>query len=289
MRHVTIAVLAVAALVAASVVGFCETPRSIGMGFTGYGLSDDAGAWWWNPAGLAHMDVNPVCDEPKGESPELLWQAIAGSDFGGDVDRDVLHVGGVYGTNGFAVGRIHSSDGNWTDIGIGYGTTLGTPHWSVGGTIYNSEWGVDDHTETLLNLGAMYQWLPVQSKGKPAKIGLVCEDITKELSDPLWSLGVSFWLGDRVLIAADLWDLSNETEVAGVPDTGSEFSVGAEVILADWVCLRAGSADGDFTWGAGLNYKGWKLDAGFVAWDNGAGYADSDQQMFSISKDFVIN
>jgi hypothetical protein len=289
MRLTTIAVLAAAALVATSAVGFCETPRSVAMGFTGYGLSDDAGAWYWNPAGLAHMNVNPMCkDEGKGDGdgPALMWQGIAGTDFGGDIDIDVLHLGGVYGSNGFAIGRLHSTDADYTEIGIGYGTTLGSPLWSVGGAIINTEGSLGDH-ETILDLGAMYQWHPALGKGRPAKIGLTCDDVTKEWGDPICSAGVSFWLGDRVLIAADVWDLGNETKIPGIDDTGSEFNVGAEIVLAPWLCLRAGSQDGDFTFGAGINWRGWKVDAGFVTWDiGGLEMPDVDGQLFSISRDW---
>lgn len=285
MRLATIVVLMATALVATSVAGFCQTGRTVGMGFTGTGLADQADGWYWNPAGLAQMNVNPVC-APAGDEPALMWQGIAGTDFGGDVDADVLHLGGVYGTNGFAVGRVAYGNDNSTDIGIGFGTTLGSPLWSAGISILASEWGADDNSETAVNLGAMYQWHPALGKGNPAKIGFVAEDITEEWGDSIYSAGVSFWVGNRILIAADVWDLTDETEVAGDDDSGMEFNVGAEFALAPWLTLRAGSQDGDFTFGAGTSYKGWKIDAGFVSWDNDYPMSDTDGQLISVSKDW---
>lgn len=284
MKLATIAVLAVTAMVATSAVGFCQTGRSVGMGYTGIGLADQADAWYWNPAGLAYMNVNPV---DGGDASGLKWQGIAGADFGGDVDLSSLHLGGLFGTTGFAVGRVRSNDGNWTDIGIGFGTTIGSPQWSVGGTILASEWGASDTSETELNLGAMYQWHPAIGKGKPAKIGFTAEDVTEAYDTPtIYSAGVSFWVGNRVLIAADAWDLTDETEVAGDDESGMEFNVGAEVLVAPWLALRAGSQDGNFAFGAGVNYRGWKIDAGFVTWDNDYPMSDSDGQLISVSRDW---
>jgi len=278
----------VTALVATSAVGICDSARSVGMGFTGTGLADQADAWYWNPAGLAHMEVCPML-AGDGAEPKLVWQGIVANDFGGDVDMDSIDVGGVYGTNGFAVGRVHSGQGDWTDIGIGFGTTLGSKQWSGGISVVASEWGTSDQSETTLNAGVMYQWNPALGKGKPAKLGVLAEDLTEEWGDTIYTAGLSFWLGKNLLIAADVYDLNDDTAVEDEADTGREFNVGAEWQALKWLALRAGSQDGDFTYGAGVCYKGWKLDAGFVTWDEDYPAVDTDGQLFSITKDFVVN
>jgi hypothetical protein len=280
MRLSTIAVLVGVLVIATSVAGTCQTARSLGMGWTGTGLADDAAAWFWNPAGLPHLDVPAKGEVTKGGIEDLSdigWQAIAGTDFGGDFDQDVLHLAGVYGNKGFAVGRIAGDD--WTELAIAFGAML-DPHFSAGATIRNEE--ADDWHETMVDLGLMYQWNTSLGKGKPARIGVRLDDATDEEQD-IWSAGCSFWIGDRILIAADVYDLANDTEVDGDDDTGTEFNVGAEVHVTDWLALRAGSADGDFGFGVGLTLpKGWKVDAGQLSFDNGDD--DLDQQLFCVTK-----
>lgn len=284
MRYGTIVVLVATALVATSVAGYCQTGRAAGMGFTGVGLADDAAAWAFNPAGLPSMNI------AANEDSDIACQAVLGTDFSSTrgFDQDVFSLGILDGDQGFGVGRRHSDDARSTGIGAGYGRML-SERWSWGISIVIAD--VPGNSETLLNGGLMYRWVPSWSNGQDAKFGILISDITDEMGVPgrdgrMWHMGASTYVGNSVLLALDVVDLTDETGVPGVQKSGTMFNVGAEVAVADWLDLRIGAQDGDLTYGAGVSFgNGWRLDAGLCELDFGGAFTP-DMNVVSLSKDF---
>lgn len=286
MRAVTIVAFAVAVLLVTSAVGFCQTARAVGMGYTGVGLADDAGAWLFNPAGLPHMNIpaRVMNDDPTA----LHWQAIAGDTFGGDIPGDVLDLGAVGQDSGAAIGRIHLRDLGTTLTGFGFGTQVGK-QWSFGASILDND-GPAAHQVTL-NAGAMYQWNCRWAPDRPVKIGLTLNDLTKEVQTTV-NGGVSFSVGPKVLVAADLIDITNQTDT-GMRHTGRQLDAGLEYKPWRWLALRAGEQDGDWGWGAGVRYKGWQLDYGnllitglgaAVAFDGPTAPSSARTQLLTLSR-----
>jgi hypothetical protein len=293
MRVATIVVLAVALLVAASVAGYCQTARSVGMGMTGVGLADDAAAWLFNPAGLADLKVAPKADD-------VSWTAIAGQQFDTDspLSEKFVHVAGAYGPQGFAVGYIRLADVDSTVWGGGYGFKY-NQSLSFGASIIqgrtkgSSLYDLTSSaaaagtttTQTFVDLGAMYQWKPSWGAGNPAKLSLVAFDTFGKVQT-LWAAGFSTNIGSKLLVDVDVLDLRDKTAVDGVDKSGRMVDYGAEYPVADWLTLRAGSQDGDFGFGAGFVVgDGWKIDVGHIKLDPGGSY-EPKQTLFSIGRDF---
>jgi len=291
MRVATIVVLAVTLMVAASVAGYCQTARSVGMGMTGVGLADDAAAWLFNPAGYADLKVAPKADD-------VSWTAIAGQQYDTDapLSEKFVHVAGAYGPQGFGVGYIRLSDPGATVWGGGYGFKL-NHNLSLGASIVQLH-GTGSFevlpvqatagrtsTQTLVNVGAMYQWKPSWASGNPAKLSLLAFDTFDKLQT-LWAAGFSTTIGPKLLVDVDCLDLRDKTAQPGVDKSGRMFNYGAEYPVLDWLTLRAGSQDGDFGFGAGFVLgDGWKIDVGHIKMDFGGGF-EPKQTLFSVARDF---
>jgi hypothetical protein len=290
MRVATVVVLAVALLAAASVAGYCQTARSVGMGMTGVGLADDAAAWLFNPAGYADLKVAPKAED-------VSWTAVAGQriDTDAPLAEKFAHVAGAYGPQGFGVGYIRLGDVGASVWGGGYGFKF-NDNWSLGASIlqlrgtawsgaYPTQLPTGTTTQTVVNLGAMYQFTPSWGGGKSAKLSLVAADTFDKLQT-LWAAGFSTNIGSKLLVVVDCLDLRDKTKVTNVDKTGRMFNVGAEYPFNDWLTVRAGSQDGDFGFGAGVVVgDGWKIDVGHIKMDFGGGF-EPKQTLVSVGRDF---
>ncbi|MEN6345656.1 MAG: hypothetical protein ABFE16_10120 [Armatimonadia bacterium] len=287
MKKLTLAVLVGTLLVVTSIAGYCQTARSVGMGMTGIGTADDAAAWLFNPAGLASMNVKPQAGN------DVAWQFIGGADYDADMplDEDFVHVGAFADNQGFGLGRIKLNDVDATIYGGGYGFKLNS-NWSLGASLLHGKVGGGvfvkaadadfDQSETLVNAGVMYQWVPSWSAGKAAKLSVLCFD-TFDTLQTLWNAGFSTYVGSKLLVDVDCLDLRDKT-AASFDKSGRMFNYGAEYQFNDWLTLRAGSQDGDFGFGGGFNIAGWKIDAGHIKLESN-GY-DASQTLISLTKDF---
>lgn len=290
MRVATIVVLVAALVVASSLVGYCQTARSVGMGMTGVGLADDAAAWLFNPAGYADLNVAPKAED-------VSWTAVAGQRFDTEAPlaEKFAHVAGAYGPQGFGLGYIRLGDIGATVWGGGYGFKL-NGNWSLGASIlqlrgtawsgvYATQLPSGTSTQTIVNLGAMYQFTPSWGAGNPAKVSLVAADTFDKLQT-LWAAGFSTKIGSKLLVDVDCLDLRDKTAIEGVDKSGRMFNFGAEYPFNDWLTLRAGSQDGDFGFGAGVVIgDGWKIDVGHIKMDFGGGF-EPKQTLVSIGRDF---
>ncbi len=235
--------LAVASVGSASELGF--SARSAGMGGTGIADTQDAGSTFYNPAGLPWLQAPPAPDSMWGVQGLGVWET--GSDWG----FKAAAVAGANPDSGWGLGAFYADDDwdNWWGLGAGkkFGET-----WSLGA-------GMLKEDETVFNAGLIYQ-LALPNPGV-ISLGLFVMDITDEWGGPIYNVGACMPLGETARLAVDVWDLTDEWDTT--------VNVGAEAIVApDW-CVRAGSMDGDMTFGAGYQGDGWTLDAAYVDWDYG--------------------
>jgi hypothetical protein len=270
--------------------GYAQTARSVGMGMTGVGLADDAAAWLFNPAGYADLKVAPKAED-------VSWTAVAGQRIETDAPlaEKFVHVAGAYGPQGFGVGYIRLGDMGTTVWGGGYGFKLnGSVNLGASIVQLHGRWGGlfgqpgasgTSGEETLVNVGAMYEWKPSWASGNRAKLSLLAFDTFQKMQI-LWAAGFSTTIGPKLLVDVDCLDLRDKTAVEGVDKSGRMFNVGAEYPVNDWLTLRAGSQDGDFGGGIGLVLgDGWKIDAGYIKLDYGHGF-EPKQTLVSIGRDF---
>jgi len=234
------------------------TSRSLGMGGTGTGVADDAAAWFQNPAGLGALNV--PCQEGK------TWANDAVGTFAdyGDVNGWALDWSGWQPAKlmGFGAGFADIED-DVQIIGAGFGMNYKQTPFSWGVNIENVN--PDDYlldSNTYFNIGLMYRF--PQPEKAPLRLGLVIADVTDESDNgPFFDLGVAWPATDKLLIAADVDDLTDEVDVS--------FSAGAEYLFGmenEWAA-RLGALDNgdghDLTLGLGYAFKNnWRVDAAFV-------------------------
>ncbi len=228
------------------------TARWAGMGGTGIAAANDAAAIDFNPANLPNMQFDSV-----DMGGPLTWGGTA--TYGGGMDDDLsLKVGAVGegGKWGAGLGYERPSGSGWHSniYGLGYGAVCG-PRWSWGVSATRDEW--DSRSETWVNAGALYA-IP-QPQGAPIKVGLIISNILEDNNDPrMYNLGVAVPIGEKILLAADYWDLTDE-------DWWKHWNCGVEVAVAPEWCVRVGRFDEDFTTvGAGFRQGRLSLDAAYI-------------------------
>ncbi len=187
-------------------------------------------------------------------------------------------------------------------FGVGYGQALSNSPLSVGVSVLRAKNTLDDAYNgpgdtimreevysangTIFNVGLLYQ--VAQRDKAPIRLGLTVNDLTSETVVPLLrandnsesneivpkeigpfvNFGVAWQATPEWLVAADVTDLTDET------DNGPFFSAGAEYSCADtgWKA-RAGlldTGDGhDLTLGAGYDFANqFRVDAAWQSADN---------------------
>ncbi len=225
------------------------TARWAGMGGTGIAAANDAAAIDFNPANLPNMEFDSV-DMGR----PLAWGGTA-TYGGGDLDELSLKIGAVGNEGKWGAGFGYEdvgSSGNSNIWGLGYGAVCG-PRWSWGVSATRDEWKWG--TLTWINTGVLCN-IP-QPAAPPIKVGLIVSNILEDDGDSrLYNLGVAVPVGDRLLLAADAWDITEEWE--------RFFNFGAEFAVAqDW-CVRAGQLNKDWTMGVGYRKARLSLDAAYL-------------------------
>ncbi len=229
-----------------------STARWAGMGGAGIAAANDAAAVQFNPANLPRMQF----DSADMGGP-LTWGGTAtyGSGHHDDlsVNAGVVGAGGKWGA-GFSYERPSGS--GWQDniYGLGFGASADTGAWS---------WGVSatrDHeqccgTWTWYNAGVLCA-IP-QPSGAPITAGLLVTNILEDDNNPrFYNVGVAVPVGERILLAADWWDITDEW--------WEHYNFGAEVAVAPGWCVRGGRLDEKWTAGVGFRQGRWSLDAAFI-------------------------
>ena len=234
------------------------TARWAGMGGAGIAAANDAAAIDFNPANLANLDMIGV----DGNASLSLGGTAT---YGGGGDDDISLKIGVRSENwGAGLSYERPSGSSWHDNiwGLGYGARLGSR---------GSSWGVsamrDDndcycgsiHRRTWVNAGVLFA-LP-RGVAPPIKIGLLVTDLLEDDNSPrFYNVGVAVPVGEKLLLAADAWDLTDEWD--------GFFNFGAELAVGPNYCVRAGRLDTDWTVGAGYRKHKFSLDAAYITADD---------------------
>lgn len=245
------------------------TPRAIGMGGTAVGVADDGLAWQQNPAGLGALNV--PCAEGKPWGHDVI---------GAFLNVDDTDIWGITWSGwkpeqrlGVGAGYLNL-DGDVNVFGAGVGLAIKESPFSVGANfiVVDPDGG---SSSTLLDAGVMYRIL--RENKAPVRLGLTVTDITDEIGGAFWNIGGSGNITDKLLLAVDILDLTDEVDT--MVNAGVEYTAGRQ---NEWR-LRAGLVDtGDdheLTLGAGYAKPDsrWRFDFGWAntdpdnLWTIGAG------------------
>jgi len=227
------------------------TARWAGMGATGIAAANDAAAIDFNPANLPNMEFDSV-----DMGGPLTWGGTATYGWG-DRDDLGLKVGAVGdgGKWGAGLGYERPSDSGWHDdiYGLGFGARMSNPGWTWGVSATRDDY--DSYSYTWYNAGVLCS-IP-QPQGAPIKVGLIMSNILEDDNDPrFYSLGVAVPVGEKILLAADWWDITDEW--------WEHYNFGAEVAVAPEWCVRVGRLDEDWTMGVGFRKARLHLDAACI-------------------------
>jgi hypothetical protein len=256
------------------------------MGGAVIGVADDGAAWMQNPAGLAALNV-PVMEGK-------IWGADAIGTYANMDDIDEfdsstssdawgINISGYQPAKGVGFGGGYSDAVDIASIwGLGAGMAIKDSPFSLGlnfvdysadsGPITGAQVLIGDDDATMVSLGALYRVM--REEGAPVRLGLVVQDLFGDSHNgPFFNLGVAWPATPDLLVAVDVLDITDETNLGPYFNAGLELRAGK---MKQWA-VRAGltdTDDTDFTVGAGLNLEKWRLDAA---------YADIADGMWAIS------
>jgi len=221
------------------------------MGATGIAAANDATAIDFNPANLPNMAL----DGADGITP-LSWGGTATYGMG-DYTNLSVKIGAVgnEGKWGAGLGYEHPNAGWNQDIwGLGFGANAGGGAWSWGVSATRAQWS--GGSKTWINAGLVCN-IP-QVAAPPIRVGVLATNILENYGTPrLYNVGVAVPIGDRVLLAADYWDVTDEW--------GRLLNFGAEVAVGPEWCVRAGRLNEDWTTaGAGYRNAKFSLDVAYI-------------------------
>jgi len=186
---------------------------------------DDASTWAINPANLANL-ANKTPAEGK------VWANDVMAGYGRDSDyADGLAASWSGWDEEDAIGAGFGTfdlRSDYKAFGAGIGKRVGDSPLSIGANFvyYNG-----DGSELDVNAGLLYQF------ACGLRAGAVVEDIF-DASDngPYLHLGLAYPVATNLLVAADIWDVTEQTDSTNV-DGGVEWTV------SDTFKLRAGLMD----------------------------------------------
>lgn len=236
---------------------FRGSARTIGLAGAYTAIADDTAGMMWNPAGIAQVTNRQAAGDLKvNTGGEDYWrlayiEPIApGKPFGGGLmyanaslgtgrDDDIYQLTyGQFFFDEFAFGaslRYHVVDtpgGGDEKFAFDVGllyTPESLPRWSFGASL------LDLNEPNFPGIGTVRR---------------------------TFNLGAAFRLDEYTQFALDWYD------VGGNADRG-QLRFGAERVLTDYLAVRAGVAERTLAFGATVNYRGFSLDYGFQAVDNG--------------------
>lgn len=259
--------------------------RSLGMGKTFVGISDDASAVYWNPAGLAQL---------KNSEISLLHASLyenSGYDF--------LSFGVPFNArkSAFGIALVNlSSTGfqlkNELNVDQGEGGVneaagmmslahswafLGDSRIHIGSTVKMVRQNIDTKSASGFGLDAGFLWGPGSPSGilEPLSIGLSVQNlvapklklVNEEDKFPLSAtLGIAYRLASgKCIVAVDV----NKTQNRNVKP-----HFGTEIRPIKSLALRAGIDETEISAGFGFNWQNYSLDYAFAYHDALKGVAD---------------
>jgi hypothetical protein len=284
--------------------------RVMGMGGAYFGVSDDASAIFYNPAGLA----------------QIQWNTVTASYRTMDFDRKLGFIGvGLQALEEarIGIGWIHASDGNiegrdnegmltgeelsYNDnaIGITFAKKFGDK-FMLGATGAYFVTKVANLTANTINfnLGAMAEldklnFLGPESFFDVLRVGIVVNNLggiyrwnTGDYYAPLGGIGVSqdenFRIGVKGGVSALMLDstLLISADVAKSEEENMRFAAGGEYTLMDALALRAGYGNKRVAFGAGFFktfvYYRLKFDYAFATGIDG----EAGNHLFTVGFEF---
>lgn len=219
---------------------------------------DDATAWNVNPAALARLNVCPAREGKEWANDLLL--GYGENDYGSSLGFSWS--GWNQEANlGFGAGYVdHRSYSK--GFGMGVGRPFGEK-WAAG--INFGYLNTPTDGAVTFNGGVLYDF------SQAVRGGLVVSDLFGRYDvGPFFDAGLAAYLSPRLLVAVDVYDITDEVDVS--------INGGAEYALSDRWDLRAGtfdSGDGhDLSVGLGWAGKAWRVDAA---------YRDSEDSEFAVT------
>jgi len=262
-------IVALVALVGAPAIA--QDYRSTAMGETGVGLADGPDAIGYNPAGLPFMAWNGqdgYGEEWVGALSGLVSVDIDSGQEGDDPSRYGIFYSGRQPDMSWGFGALWSHlefDSSESDLfGAGFGMALDDERaFSVGAAVFFETIdapvvvdALDNSDFTSFDVGGM--WRTVDPSGNTWRVGVVATDVSEEYGNLYWRAGASVQTTESLILAVDLFDVTDEFD--------SHVNFGAEYLLevgSTVVPLRAGLLDGDLTCGAGYRMGSWEIGVSY--------------------------
>ncbi len=224
------------------------TARVLGMGNTMLGVGNDSAAWFNNPALLPDLDADSLV------SPWPNSMSI-GAEVGGDFHDLAINFSSrdAAGQRGWGVG-FESFGGDMQSFGVGYGQRCNFVdglNWGIIGVSFDD--GASDDFLFALDL-ALDVPLPLND----LTVALELWDVTEQFGDMDLNLGAGLKTSAGLTVGVDVFDITDD----GAVNFGAEYAGP----LTNGFIVRAGSNDGDATFGLGF-------DMGFV--ELGLSYMDA--------------
>ncbi len=252
---------------------FAASARSMGMGGAFVGISDDASATYWNPAGLPQLQRKDfvasyasLYDNTGFSSVNFAQPTIDAGTFGVGIVN--LNTSGVprRDEQGVQDGAFNTSE---TGFLFSHGIDL-SPHWSVGSSLKVIHQQVDTYSGTGYGLdgAAMLHVSPTLQTG--LVIHNVLAPTIKLRSDadryPLdFRLGTKWQAMQKLLVDVD-FDKEGGRSL--------KLLLGGEWAFNNLLAMRVGLNEDEFTTGLGLKFNDWGLDYTFAYQDAVGGISD---------------
>ena len=263
-------------LVASCLPAFAQSgAASLGRGDVGVAITNESATGIVNPAALPRInDWDPVC--PSETKDGAYWEGTAA------YTQDTEGYANEWGVNlaarklndnfgiGLAFADFGGGDKSWA---FSYGKKLaccgGAWSWGANVRVPHSTTGLD---RTTVDLGVLYVKPTTMFGGGNWSFGAVGYDIFDEWGDfegggTTIDAGLGLTL-KRFRLAADVWDITNNSEVAGSDDSGTQFAIGAEYKVCKMLTVRTGWEQDGWTWGGSIRYRKLVADYGRIEYDN---------------------
>lgn len=251
------------------------TPRALGMGTAQTGVADDAAAWFYNPAGLAALNVPVPEGKEWGHDALGFWSEykIKSSSYADPISSQSSSSSSSWNTlggtwSGWRPDRLMGVGAGVVDIedtstsigaGIGWASKSNPLSWGLSLVHHNPD---NASGKLLVDIGVMYRF--AQPNRAPIRLGLVGRDVTDQY-DFMLDFGAAVPATEDLLIAIDVLDVTGSSPDGPYVNGGVEYTMGRQ---GEWK-LRAGindtGSDRNLCLGAGYNWTQWRMD---IAWSD---------------------